>query len=108
MRRAGKLTFDLSHSAQVLLEAIVKLGGRDRLEVTGVNPAGGRGVAAFAHAGVVAQPTFVQVRVSQGVLRRDPLGLETKHTRMRRDWQKDEESVGSDAEATPFRGDQES
>lgn len=71
--KADELTFDLSHRAQVLLKAIVKLGISDRLEVTGVNPAGGCGVAAFAHARVVAQPPLVQVRVSQGILRRDPL-----------------------------------
>lgn len=56
---ADKLTFDLSHRAQVLLEAIVKLRISDRLKVTGVNPARGCGVAALAHARVVAQPTFI-------------------------------------------------
>lgn len=65
-------TFDVSYRAQVLLKAIVKLGISDRLKVAGVNPARGRGVAAFAHAGVVAQPSLVQVRVSQGIFRRDP------------------------------------
>lgn len=43
----------MSHRAQVLLKAIIKLGISDRLKVAGVNPARGRGVAAFAHAGVV-------------------------------------------------------
>lgn len=62
-------TFDVSYRAQVLLKAIVKLGISDRLKVTGVNPARGRGVAAFAHAGVVAQPSLVQIRVSQGIFR---------------------------------------
>lgn len=65
---AAELTFDLPHRAQVLLKAIVELGVGDRLEVAGVNTAGGCGVAAFAHAGVVAQPALVQVRVGQGVL----------------------------------------
>lgn len=75
------LTFDLSHGAQVLLKAVVELGIGDGLEVTGVNTPGGRGVAAFTHAGVVAQAALVQVRVSQGVLGRNPLGLEVKHKR---------------------------
>lgn len=75
------LTFDLSHGAQVLLKAVVKLWIGDGLEVTGVNTPGGRSVAAFAHAGVVAQAALVQVRVSQGVLRRNPLGLEVKGNR---------------------------
>lgn len=73
------LTFDLSHGAQVLLKAVVKLGIGDGLEVTGVNTPRGRRVAAFAHAGVVAQAALVQVRVSQGVLRRNALGLEVRH-----------------------------
>lgn len=63
----------MSHRAQVLLKAIIKLGISDGLKVAGVNPAGGRGVAALAHAGVVTQPALVQVRVCQSVLRRDPL-----------------------------------
>lgn len=63
----------MSHRAQVLLKAIIKLGISDRLKVAGVNPARGRGVAAFAHAGVVSQPALVQVRVCQSVFRRDPL-----------------------------------
>lgn len=65
---SDKLTFDLSHRAQVLLKAIIKLGISDGLKVTGVNTAGGCGVAAFAHACVVAESTLVQVRVSQGIL----------------------------------------
>lgn len=69
------LTFDLSHGAQVLLKAVVELGLGDGLEVAGVDAPGGGGVAAPAHAGVVAQATLVQVRVGQRVLRRDPLGL---------------------------------
>lgn len=73
------LTFDLSHGAQVLLEAVVKLGVGDGLEVTGVNTPGGGGVAAFTHAGVVAQAPLVQVWVRQGVLRRNALGLEGRH-----------------------------
>lgn len=80
-RQLGGLTFDLSHGAQVLLKAVVKLGIGDGLEVTGVNTPRGRRVAAFTHAGVVAQATLVQVRVSQGVLRRNALGLEVKHNR---------------------------
>lgn len=65
--------FDLSHRAQVLLKAIIKLGISDGLKVTGVNTAGGCGVAAFAHACVVAESTLVQVRVSQGILCWNPL-----------------------------------
>lgn len=68
-----QLTFDMSHRAQVLLKAIIKLGISDRLKVAGVNPARGRGVAAFAHAGVVTQPALIQVGVCQSVFRRDPL-----------------------------------
>jgi len=75
---SAPLTFDPSHRAQVLLEAVVELGIGDGLKVAGVDAAGRRGVAARAHAGVVAQPALVQVRVGQGVLRRDPLGLETQ------------------------------
>lgn len=66
---ACERTFDLSHRAQVLLKAIIKLGISDRLKVTGVNTARGCGVAAFAHACVVPQSTLVQVGVSQGILR---------------------------------------
>lgn len=73
------LTFDLSHGAQVLLKAVVKLGVGDGLKVTGVNTPGGCGVAALTHAGVVAQAPLVQVRVRQGVLRRNALGLEVRH-----------------------------
>lgn len=61
--------FDLPHRAEILLKVIVKLGISDGLEVAGVHASGGGGVAAFAHAGVVAQATLVQVRVGQGVLR---------------------------------------
>lgn len=75
------LTFDLSHRAEVLLKAVVKLGVGDGLKITGVDASRGRGVAAFTHAGVVAQAALVQVGVSQGVLRRNPLGLHVKHSR---------------------------
>lgn len=78
---AVALTFDLSHRAEVLLEAVVELGIGDGLKVTGVDASRGCGVAAFTHAGVVAQATLVQVRVSQGVLRRNPLGLEVENNR---------------------------
>lgn len=78
---AVALTFDLSHRAEVLLEAVVELGISDGLKVTGVDAPRGCGVAAFTHAGVVAQATLVQVRVSQGVLRRNPLGLEVENNR---------------------------
>lgn len=65
--------FDLSHRAQVLLKAIIKLGIGDRLEVAGVNTARGCCVAAFAHARVVTQSTLVQVWMSQRVLGWNPL-----------------------------------
>lgn len=78
---AVALTFDLSHRAEVLLEAVVELGISDGLKVTGVDASRGCGIAAFTHAGVVAQATLVQVRVSQGVLRRNPLGLEVENNR---------------------------
>lgn len=77
---ADTLTFDLSDRAEVLLKAIIKLGISDRLKVTCVNTARGSGVAAFAHACVVAQSTLIQVRVSQSILRWNPLWLETKNT----------------------------
>lgn len=80
---ADERTFDLSHRAQVLLKAIIKLGISDRLEVIGVNTARGRGVAAFAHARVVAQSTLVQVRVSQRILRWNPLWLEATRKQVR-------------------------
>lgn len=64
---AHRFTFDLSHGAQILLKAIIKLGVGDGLEVAGVHAARGGGVAAFAHARVVAKSTLVQVRVSQGI-----------------------------------------
>lgn len=76
----GKLTFDLSNRAQVLLESIVKLRICHWLKVAGVNTARRCGVAAFAHACVVAQSTLVQVRVGQGILSWDPLWLETQQT----------------------------
>lgn len=84
LNSADKRTFDLSHRAQILLKVIIKFGISDRLKVTGVNTARGCGVAALAHACMVAQSTFVQVGVSQGVLRWNPLCLETKQTRYMR------------------------
>lgn len=77
----------MSHRAQVLLKAIVELGISDRLKVACVNPARGRGVAAFAHAGVVTQSTLVQVWVCQGVFCRDPLWLAAEHTGFQLGWQ---------------------
>lgn len=57
----------------------------DGLEVAGVDPPTGDGVAALAHTGVVAQPALVQVRVGQRVAARDPLGLDTNnHTSLTR------------------------
>lgn len=77
---AQKLTFDLSHRAQVLLKPIIKFGIGDRFKITGIDTARGCGVAAFTHARVVAQSTLIQVRMSQGILCWDPLWLENKHT----------------------------
>lgn len=48
------LTFDLSHRCQVLFEAVVELGVGDGLKVTCIDAARGGGVAALAHARVVA------------------------------------------------------
>lgn len=56
---------------------------RHRLKVTRVNSAAGDGVAALTHAGVVAQTTFVQVRVGERVAAGDPLGLDTEKTQVR-------------------------
>lgn len=56
---------------------------RHRLKVTRVNSPAGDGVAALAHAGVVAQATFVQVRVGERVAAGDPLGLGAEEKRVK-------------------------
>lgn len=71
-------TFALPHRQQAVLVAVAEGPLRHRLKVAGVDPAAGDGVAALTHAGVVAQATFVQVRVGQRVAARDPLGLDGK------------------------------
>lgn len=74
----GAATFALPHRQQAVLVAVAEGPLRHRLKVAGVDPAAGDGVAALTHAGVVAQTTFVQVRVGQRVAARDPLGLDGK------------------------------
>lgn len=74
-RRAPPLTFALPHGQQAVLVAVAERALSHRLEVAGVHAPAGDGVAALAHAGVVAQAALVQVGVGQGVAAGDPLGL---------------------------------
>lgn len=57
---------------------------RHRLKVTRVNSPAGHGVAALAHAGVVAQAPFVQVRVGERVAAGDPFGLDAEQKQVKR------------------------
>lgn len=58
------LTFDLVHGGELPLPRVVEGVRRHGLEVGRVVPRGGRrAVAALAHARVVAQATFLEVRV---------------------------------------------
>lgn len=66
------LTFDLMHRGQLPLPAVVEGVMRRGLQVGRVVPrGGGRAVAAFAHARVVAKPALLQVRVGERVHDRD-------------------------------------
>lgn len=77
-------TFALPHRQQAVLVAVAERPLRHRLEVARVNSPAGDGVAALAHAGVVAQATLVQVRVGQRVAAGDPFGLDTEGGRRSR------------------------
>ena len=70
-------TFPLPDGQQAVLVAVAEGALGHGLEVSGVDASAGDGVAALAHAGVVAQPALVQVRVGQSVAAGDTLGLET-------------------------------
>lgn len=65
--------FALPHGQQAVLVAVAEGPLRHGLEVSGVNATAGNGVTALAHAGVVPQPTLVQVRVREGVRAGDTL-----------------------------------
>lgn len=79
--KALVLTFALPHRQQAVLVAVAEWPLRHRLKVPRVHPPAGDRVAALAHAGVVAQTPFVQVRVGQRVAAGDPLGLDSETRR---------------------------
>lgn len=79
--KALVLTFALPHRQQAVLVAVAERPLRHRLKVPCVHPPAGDRVAALAHAGVVAQTPFIQVRVGQGVAAGDPLGLDSETRR---------------------------
>lgn len=73
--------FALPDGQQAVLVAVAEGSLSHRLEVPSVDAAAGNRVAALTHAGVVPQPTLVQVWVGQGVTARDTLRrIEDQHT----------------------------
>lgn len=104
--KALVLTFALPHRQQAVLVAVAERPLRHRLKVPRVHPPAGDRVAALAHAGVVAQTPFVQVRVGQRVAAGDPLGLdsETRRHYARKNVSKDATSNANSPDRRPACG----